>query len=160
MIIKTLPLIHSLIWQLIPSSLTGVELNDQKTHLAALLYLLTISFVTLGFAVFLIVFRNKIGEFLLGDKTQDKEYKYDFNNYHAAAISVVGLYFIVSGFAELAGNVVFWLSQSKFDKSMTFLPSTIVFILGIGLFFGSRGIVGIWVSILARAKTELKSRED
>ena len=64
-IVKTLPAIQSLIYALLPSSLTGVETHDPGVYRLFLL-IMVVSSIIVGLVLF--IFRKSFGIYIAGEK--------------------------------------------------------------------------------------------
>jgi hypothetical protein len=141
-IVNALPLIQSLAWALLPKSITGVEAPPEASYQ---IYLLVMVLSTLAFGFILIVFRQTFGHFLLGKEVLEAEKHVSTYYYHSAAISVVGIYFIVHGAAGFLGTLLPRLFTGNSDFRPGFAWSAgIEFVLGSCLFWGSSSLVFFW----------------
>jgi hypothetical protein len=144
-IVNALPLIQSLAWALLPKSITGVETTHEASYQQ---YLLVMVLSTLGFGIILIFFRQSLGNFLLGKEVLEAEKHVSAYYYHSAAISVVGIYFIVHGAADFLGTLLPRLFTGNSNFRLGFAWSGgIEFILGCCLFLGSSLLVFFWNKI-------------
>lgn len=144
-IVKALPFIQSLAWALLPKSFTGVLAPHDISYKS---YLLSIVFITVGFGIVLIIFRQHFGNYFLGKEILEPEKPVSAYYYHSAAISIVGVYFIVHGVAGFLGRLLpaIFLGRGVINIGFALSPG-IEFILGICLFFGSRPLVIFWNGI-------------
>ena len=141
-IVNALPLIQSLAWALLPKSFTGVGAPHETSYR---IYLLVTVLSTLCFGFVLIIFRRSLGTYLLGKETLGHEISVDASYYHSAAISIVGIYFIVHGAAGFLGKFLPNLLAESRNINIGFAWSAgIEFILGCSLFLGSRSLVFFW----------------
>ena len=141
-IVNALPTIQSFIWTLFPKSFTKMNALDKES---VQIYLFIMILSTVGFSLALIIFRRVIGSYLLGKKSSEFEKPVNEFYYHSAAISIVGLYFIVHGGSGFLGELISnLLAESKNMKIGLGWSAGIEFILGCCLFFGSRSLVFIW----------------
>ncbi len=141
-IVKALPFIQSLSRALLPKSFTGVSAPHETSYK---IYLLSIVLITVGFGIVLIIFRQSFGNYFLGKEMLEPEKPVSAYYYHSAAISIVGVYFIVHGAAGFLGKLLPDLLIGSGDINIGFaLSPGIEFILGICLFFGSRTLVIFW----------------
>ena len=143
-IVKALPLMQNLFFALLPESFTGVKTPNDASYMLTVLFMV-LSTIFLGLV--LIVCRNPIGMFLIGEASSDNLKLSDIGSYHSVAFSVVGIYFVIHGASNFLGTTL-PRSMSKASISIAW-PAGIELLLGAFLFVGARPLALIWNRLLA-----------
>lgn len=138
-IVDALPIIQSLLFALIPESFTGVKATNDASYK---LILLAMVLSTIFLGLILIISRNVIGSFLIGETSSDTLRISETDHYHSIAFSVVGIYFVIHGASNFLGTTL-PRSMSKASISIAW-PAGIELLLGAFLFVGARPLALIW----------------
>lgn len=93
----------------------------------------------------LLVYRGAIASRLAKDM-DDASASTGAAGFHAAAISVLGLYFFVPGLSTLVADGAVALTQPRF-RNIDFVRPAVQTVLGAGLFLGARGLVRVWTAL-------------
>jgi len=156
-IVKTLPAIQSLLYALLPSSLTGVEAHDPGFY-RLFLFIMVVSSVIGGLVLF--VFRESIGTYIAGETKDSVSGNIEFSHLHSAAFSVLGIYFFINGCSKFLGKIIPALIQESHGTQSYFeCSSAVELLLGLFLFLGASGLAKLWSGFWIRIKNEWKGTQ-
>ena len=156
-IVKTLPAIQSLLYALLPSSLTGVEAHDPGFY-RLFLFITVASSVIAGLVLF--VFRKSIGSYIAGEARDPVSGTIEFSHLHSAAFSVLGIYFFINGCSKFLGKLIPALIQESHGSQLHFeCSSAAELLLGLFLFLGASGLAKLWSGFWIRIKNEWKGTQ-
>ena len=156
-IVKTLPAIQSLIYALLPSSLTGVKTHDPGFYRLFLLIMVATSVI---FGSVLFIFRKPLGNYIAAEKNDSTSVSIEFSHLYSAAFSLLGIYFFIDGGSKFLGKMIPALIQESHGSQSYFeWASAVELLLGLFLFLGASGLAKLRSKFWSRIKNEWKDTE-
>ena len=151
-IVKTLPAIQSLIYSLLPSSISGVKTHDPMLYSLFLSIIVASSII---FGLVLIIFRKSLGRLMAAEKEDSVSENIGFNQLYSASFSLLGIYFFIDGCSKLLGRVIPALIKESRGTQIDFdWSSAIELLLGLFLFLGASGLSKLRSKFWVRIKNE------